>query len=98
MASGVAGRYPSAPSPARTIRVLRWTYRRGDESVVCELGLNSDDSAYQLNLNAPSNAATVTTETFGDVTSAFERHAAFEKVLAEEGWLLEAFQSEEIAR
>jgi hypothetical protein len=93
-----AGRSPSVPAPAKAIRVLRWTFRRGDESVVCELGLNSDDSAYQLKLNASGNDATVTTELFDDAASAFERHASIEKVLANEGWLLEAFQSEQIAR
>lgn len=93
-----AGGSQSVPAPARTIRVLRWIFRRDDESVVCELGLNSDDSAYQLKLNAPGNAPAVTTELFDDVASAFERHASIEKVLANEGWLLEAFQSEQIAR
>src|SRR5262245_34403796 len=98
MAICVAGRYPAAPAPAKTIRVLRWTFRRNSESVVCELSLNGDDSGYQLKVDAPWNTAAPNTELFDDVASAFERQAAVEKVLANEGWLLEAFQSDEIAR
>jgi hypothetical protein len=77
---------------------LRWTFRRDDEAVVCELGLNADDSAYELKVNPPWNLTTTSTERFDDVTSAFQRHAAIEKLLVSEGWMLEAFQSEVVAR
>src|SRR5262249_55576283 len=86
------------PTPARTIHVMRWTFRRDVETVLCELGLNGDDLAYQLKLNAPGNPGGDTVELFDDVASAFERHAAIEKLLVSEGWLLEAFQSEQVAR
>ena len=74
-------------------RVLRWTFRREQEAVVCELGLNSDDSAYELRLNPPWNLHGTTTEMFDDAMQAFQRHAAIERVLIEEGWLLEGFES-----
>jgi len=74
-------------------RVLRWTFRRAEESVVCELGLNSDDSAYELRLNPPWNLQTITTETFDDAMQAFQRHASIERVLIDEGWMLEGFES-----
>jgi hypothetical protein len=98
MATCLPAGCPALPSPARTIRVLRWTFRRDDEAVVCELGLNADDSAYELKVNPPWNPAATTTELFDDATAAFQRHAAIEKVLVTEGWLLEAFQSEIVAR
>ena len=74
-------------------RVLRWTFRREQEAVVCELGLNSDDSAYELRLNPPWNLHGTTIETFDDAMQAFQRHAAIERVLIDEGWMLEGFES-----
>lgn len=74
-------------------RVLRWTFRRDHETIVCELGLNSDDSAYELRLNPPWNLHGITTELFDDAMQAFQRHAAIERVLIDEGWMLEGFES-----
>ena len=74
-------------------RVLRWTFRRGQEAVVCELGLNSDESAYELRINPPWNLREISTEVFDDAMQAFERHAAIERVLIDEGWLLEGFET-----
>jgi hypothetical protein len=74
-------------------RVLRWTFRRADESLICELGLNSDDSAYELRLNPPGHLRTTTTERFDDAMPAFQRHAAIERRLLEDGWTLEEFES-----
>ena len=74
-------------------RVLRWTFRRAHQAVICELGLNQDDSAYELRLNPPWNLSGTTTEVFDDAMQAFQRHAAIERVLVDEGWLLEGFES-----
>ncbi len=77
---------------------MRWTFRREDEAVVCSLGLNKDDSAYELRLKCSDNNAGWVTEVFDDATSAFERHTVIERMLVSEGWLLEAFESELVAR
>ena len=98
MAICVTGSCRALAAAARTIRVLRWTFRRDDQSVVCELGLNGDDSAYELRLNPPWNPDGITTELFDDAMSAFQRHAAIERVLVNEGWMLEAFESDRVAR
>jgi hypothetical protein len=82
----------------RSVRILRWTFRRDDEAVVCELGLNSDESAYELRLNPPWNPSGMTTEVFDDAMSAFQRHAAIERILVHEGWMLEGFESEQVLR
>ena len=74
-------------------RVLRWTFRRAHEAIVCELGLNNDDSAYELRLNPPWNLHGTTSELFDDAMQAFQRHAAIERVLIDEGWMLEGFES-----
>jgi hypothetical protein len=98
MANWLTGACGALRSPAPSIRVLRWTFRRGDETVICEVGLNSDDSAYELRFNPPPSPAGMTTELFDDAISAFARHAAIERTLVREGWLLEAFESEQVAR
>jgi hypothetical protein len=82
----------------RSVRILRWTFRRDDDAVVCELGLNSDESAYELRLDAPWNPAGTTTELFDDAMSAFQRHAAIERILVTDGWMLEGFESEQVRR
>jgi len=80
------------------VRILRWTFRRDANAVVCELGLNTDDSAYGLRVNPPPNTSPATTEQFDDAMAAFQRHAAIESRLVKEGWLLEAFESERVSR
>jgi hypothetical protein len=89
---------PTVAAAARSVRVLRWTFRREQQAVVCELGLNGDDSAYELRLKPAWNPAGFTTELFDDAMAAFERHAAIERLLVDDGWMLEGFESEQIPR
>ena len=79
-------------------RVLRWTFRRDDESLVCELALNTDESAYELRLDPPLNPSGGTAELFTDAVKALQRHVAIERVLVGEGWMLEGFESQRIFR
>jgi hypothetical protein len=60
---------------------------------VCELGLSSDEAAYELRLNPPWNLDTTTTETFDEAMQALQRHAAIERVLIDGGWMLEDVES-----
>ena len=92
------GGSPDAQSTSHEVRILRWTFRRDDEVVVCELGLNGDDSAYELRLDPPWTAAGASIEQFDDAMSAFQRHAAIERLLVDDGWLLEGFESESLQR
>jgi hypothetical protein len=95
--SATDGRH-AHPSTEHPVHVLRWTFRRDQDAVVCELGLNTDDSAYELRLDPPTNPSGVATELFNDAMAAFERHAAIERILIDDGWMLEGFESERIAR
>jgi len=79
-------------------RVLRWTFRREDESLICELALNTDDSAYELRVDPPLNPSGGAAELFTDAVKAFQRHVAIERMLVDEGWMLEGFESERIFR
>jgi hypothetical protein len=83
---------PVAPVP---FRVLRWTYRRSDEAVVYELGLDRHDSSYELKLNPPE-ASENSVEVFRDAIAALMRQAAIERTLVNEGWSLERFESHQV--
>ena len=98
MAMCVTGGCHTFTGTDRAVRILRWTFRRDEEAVVCELGLNGDESAYELRLNPPWNPEGLTTEVFDDAMSAFQRHAAIERILVHEGWMLEGFESERVLR
>jgi hypothetical protein len=91
---------PSASSPAidEHVRILRWTFRRDDETVICELGLTRDDSAYELRIQLPWNATGTAAELFDDAVAAFQRHAVIERTLVNDGWSLESFESRLISR
>ncbi|HKB10297.1 MAG TPA: hypothetical protein VKD69_06580 [Vicinamibacterales bacterium] len=62
---------------------------------MCELGLNNDQSAYELRVDRRGRDS-ITTEQFDDAMSAFQRQAAIERMLVSEGWLLEGFESERV--
>ena len=94
----VSSTCPAIPSSELTVRVMRWTFRREHETVVCELGLTGDDSAYELRIDPPWNPMGATTELFDDAVSAFQRHTAIERVLVLDGWSLESFESERLPR
>jgi hypothetical protein len=81
----------------RHIRVLRWTFRRDeDEVVVCELALTGEDREYELRVPAAWNPTHREIERFDDALTAFQRHAMIERTLLDEGWLLDAFESERV--
>jgi hypothetical protein len=99
----MAMRLPASDPPPpvardRTDRIMRWTFRRQDETVVCELGLDRNDAGYEIRVNPPCNPTGVTTETFHEAIAAFERHAEIERCLIEEGWSLESFESGRVPR
>src|SRR6185295_18179230 len=78
----------------RHIRVLRWTFRRDDEAVVCELALTGEDREYELRAPADWNPTGASIERFDDALTAFQRHAMIERTLLDAGWQLEGFESE----
>jgi len=98
MALCVTGTTSTIVPTDTSVRIMRWTFRRDDETVVCELGLNGDDSAYELRIDPAWNPVGATTEWFDDAMSAFQRHAAIERILVRDGWSLERFESDRMAR
>ena len=80
----------------RHIRVLRWTFRRDDEAVVCELALTGEDREYELRAPADWNPTGASVERFDDALTAFQRHAMIERMLLDAGWQLDGFESEKV--
>jgi hypothetical protein len=79
------------------VRVLRWTFQRDeDETVVCELGLTGEDSEYELRVPAQWNPTGASIERFDSALTAFQRHAMIERLLLDEGWMLQGFESERV--
>jgi hypothetical protein len=78
------------------IRVLRWTFRRGDEVAICELALTGEDREYELRAPAEWNPTGRPVERFDDALTAFQRHAMIERTLLDAGWVLDAFDSERV--
>lgn len=83
---------PRIATRSRAVRVLRWSFNRATEYLRCELGLDQDEQVYELTIDVPW-AAHPTTERFRDVQTAFHRQAAVERLLLDEGWSLERFES-----
>jgi hypothetical protein len=89
----------STTTPAdHRIRVMRWMFRRGDDALVCELGLSRDRDAYELFIDPPRNPVGLSSERFDDAMTALERQAAAERLLVEDGWSLESFESDRTPR
>ena len=80
----------------RHIRVLRWTFRRDDNAVVCELALTGEDREYELRAPADWNPTGLAVERFDDALMAFQRHAMIERTLLDAGWRLDGFESEKV--
>ncbi len=79
------------------VRVLRWTFQRDeDETVICELGLTGEDSEYELRVPAQWNPTGAAVERFDDALTAFQRHAMIERLLLDDGWMLQGFESERV--
>jgi hypothetical protein len=82
-------------APVRTGTSLRWSFRRREAIVTCQLGLDSEESAYELTTTVPWSVDP-TVERFADAIAALQRQAAVERLLVDEGWSLERFAREEI--
>jgi hypothetical protein len=80
----------------RHIRVLRWTFTREGDSVVCELALTGHDREYELRVPAEWNPTGFAVERFDDALTAFQRHAMVERTLLDGGWVLDEFESERV--
>ena len=80
----------------RHIRILRWTFRRDNDAVVCELALTGDDREYELRAPADWNPTGAAVERFDDAMTAFQRHAMIERTLLDAGWQLDGFESEKV--
>jgi len=93
---GITAPIDRSPRNYRHIRVLRWTFRREGEAVVCELSLTGEDREYELRIPAEWNPTRREIERFDDALTAFQRHAMIERTLLDAGWVLDGFESERV--
>jgi len=75
------------------IRVLRSTFRRGDETLTCELALDHDDEFYEIRTTQALADGSRNPQKFDSVAKAFQRQAEIETRLIDVGWTLESRES-----
>jgi hypothetical protein len=79
------------------MRVLRWTFEHGaSEPVVCELCLTGQDRDYELRMPREWSPSGRSIERFDEALTAFQWHAAVERLLLDAGWTLAGFESEKV--
>src|SRR3954469_16402561 len=47
----------SVGAPDRRVRVMRWVFRRGADTMTCELGLAADASGYEVIMQQPADGS-----------------------------------------
>jgi hypothetical protein len=75
----------------RSIRLLRWVFRRGAHCVTCQLDREGQQAAYMLSLVPHWDVRQAVVETFDAGVSGFRRHAALADELRRRGWTLASY-------
>jgi hypothetical protein len=75
----------------RSIRLLRWVFRRGNRLITCRLDRDGRRAAYTLSLVPHWDIRQAASETFDSGVSAFHRHAALAGQLRGQGWTLASY-------
>ena len=65
--------------------------------MICELGLDDDAATYELRTIVPWGECP-SVERFADIHSAIQRESAVERLLVEEGWSLDSFETTTVMR
>jgi hypothetical protein len=77
----------------RRVRVMRWVFRREEDTMMCELGLAADASGYEVMTQSAGDGSIPEPEWFKEVTRAFQRQSEIEGELIRAGWSLESYES-----
>ena len=77
-------------TPTNSKHVLRWTFRRGNHFIACEL-VRLNNKQYSLALVPMFDRAQGACETFRSGLEAFHRHATVASTLRESGWKVVAY-------
>jgi hypothetical protein len=78
-------------SKKRSIRLLRWVFRRENRLLTCQLDREGHQASYTLSLVPHWDVRQAVAETFDAGVSAFRRHAAVAEQLRRAGWTLTAY-------
>lgn len=76
------------------MRLLRWIFQRGNQTVTCQVDRRPGVGSYTLSLVPQSNATAEIAETFTTAWSAFRRHAMIASELRRCGWTLAAYTTD----
>ena len=77
----------------RSRRLLRWIFRKGNQSLTCQLDRDGGRGAYMLSLVPHWNVGQALVERHLEGMGAFRRHAAIAEQLRVQGWILDAYTS-----
>jgi hypothetical protein len=75
----------------RSVRLLRWVFRRGGHHITCQLDREGQQAAYMLSLVPRWDVRQAVVETFDAGVSAFRRHATLADELRRQGWTLASY-------
>jgi hypothetical protein len=78
-------------APRRSIHLLRWVFRRGNQLLTCQLDRDGRQAAYMLSLVPHWDVRQAVVEQFDAGVSAFRRHAAVADTLRRQGWTLASY-------
>jgi hypothetical protein len=76
------------------MRLLRWIFLRGNETLTCQVDQRPGDATFTLSLIPQSDIAAGIAETFSSACSAFRRHAMIASELRRSGWTLAAYTAD----
>jgi hypothetical protein len=84
------GQSPSESSSHSPQRLLGWTFRRGAQSLTCEL-LCASNQEYAVILTPHWATGAILVEELSNGVNAFHRHAAIAMQLRQQGWTVVAY-------
>jgi hypothetical protein len=76
------------------MRLLRWIFQRGNQTLTCQVDQRPGDQTYTLSLAPHSNVGEDIAETFNSAWSALRRHAVIASELRRSGWTLAAYTAD----
>jgi hypothetical protein len=75
----------------RSMHLLRWVFRRGNQLLTCQLDREDRRAAYMLSLVPHWDVRQAVIERFDAGVSAFRRHATIADALRRQGWTLASY-------
>lgn len=75
---------------AKGLPVVQWTFQRGRQTLTCQVA-KARRRSYAVCLVPHWNVRASAVESYGEVTSALQRHAKIAEALRSNGWTVRAY-------